>query len=96
MEQLLHGVVRQVLQASDVQSRRNRHKADRGLHCEFIGGGGLVAAIQDPVEDTNVLTESGPQELAGLALAEPIDVEDFGELGRVGALGEGEPVLEIV
>ena len=45
-----------------------------------------VAAAEDPLEHARVLAEPGPQELAVVVLAEPVDVEDLRQLRAV-ALG---------
>ena len=44
-----------------------------------------VAAAEDPLEHARVLAEAGPQELAVVVLAEPVDVEDLRQLGAVAA-----------
>ena len=67
------------------------HVADRRL----VGLGLAVAAAEDPGQHARVLAEAGPQELAVVVLAEPVDVEDLRQLRAV-ALADLQPVLEVV
>ena len=53
-----------------------RNVTDRGLLSVDL----TVTAIQDPVQNTQVVAEAGPQEVALVVLAEPVDVEDLGGL----------------
>ena len=71
-----------------------------GRHVEPVGVDGALAGdeadrrldgvalaadpLEDPLEDPAVVAVSGPQPAAVLALAEPVDVEDLGELVRIG------------
>ena len=52
------------------------HDADRGLDGLRLA----VAAAEDPLEHAAVLAEPGPDELAVVVLAEPVDVEDLRQL----------------
>ena len=54
-----------------------------------------VAAAEDPLQHARVLAEAGPQELAVVVLAEPVDVEDLRQLGAVAA-ADLQPVREVV
>ena len=56
-----------------------RHEADRRLDRLAVA----VAAAEDPLQHARVLAEAGPQELAVLVLAEPVDVEDPRQLRAV-------------
>jgi hypothetical protein len=49
-----------------------RHRADHGLD----GVAAAVAAIEDPLQDAQVVAEPRPQEAAGRAGAEPVHAED--------------------
>ncbi len=60
-----------------------RDEADRGLDGLDLA----VAAAEDPLQHARVLAEPGPQELAVLVLAEPVDVEDLRELRRRRCVG---------
>ena len=50
--------------------------ADGAFHSDVLS----LAASEDPVNDADVLAKPWPQELAALIGAEPVDVEDPGEL----------------
>ena len=54
-----------------------------------------LAATEDPGQHARVLAVAGPQELAVLALAEPVDVEDPRQLGALAA-ADLQPVAEVV
>ena len=49
-----------------------RSPADRRLLAE----GAATDTVDDPLEDAHVFAVAGPEELAVIALAEPVDVED--------------------
>src|SRR3546814_6357894 len=61
----------------------------------FRSVGGARHATDDPLEHAAVVAEPGPEELAVVALAEPVDPVELGELGAL-ALADVEPVLEVV
>src|SRR3954452_19014096 len=90
-EQPLQGLGREV-EPVDVQRALGRDASDRR-----VGRLGLaVAAAEDPLQDTGVLAEAGPQELALVVLAEPVDVEDLRQLVGVALGADVQPVLEVV
>ncbi len=60
----------------------------------FDGVGLAAAAVENPLDDPQVLAVAGPEELALLVAAEPVDVEDLGR--AVHPLAHGQPVLEVV
>ncbi len=51
-------------------------------------------AVDDPLQDAEVVAEAGPEELAVLVAAEPVDVEDPRRVLEPAA--EVEPVAEVV
>ena len=51
-------------------------------------------AVDDPLQHAHVLAEAGPEELAVLVAAEPVDVEDPRRVLQAAA--EVEPVVEVV
>src|SRR6202034_672920 len=53
-------------------------------------------AREHPRKDARVLAVAGPQKTPALILAEPVNVEDLWQLGRVGLLADLQPVGEIV
>jgi len=69
------------------------HDADRGVDglCSTFTG------LEDPLQDTAVLTETGPEPLAVVGLAEPVDIENLGKLALIlGSLSDVDPVLEVL
>ena len=58
--------------------RRAGTQADRRLHRLALA----VAAAEDPLEHADVLAEAGPEEVALVVLAEPVDEEDLRQLRR--------------
>src|SRR3954451_16319868 len=64
-------------------------RVDRGdvPQRRLVGLRPAVAAAEDPGQHARVLAEAGPQEPAVCVLAEPVDVEDLGQLRAV-ALGQ--------
>src|SRR5436189_5001 len=60
------------VEALGLQRALGGHEADRGLGRL----GATRAALDDPGQHPRVLAETGPQELAVVVLAEPVDVED--------------------
>ena len=75
-----------------VERARLGHRADRRL----VGLAAPCDPLEDPLEHAGVLAVAGPEELAVLALQEPVDVEDLGELVRVRARAHRQPVAEVV
>ena len=69
-----------------------RHQADRRLDRLALA----VAAAEDPLEHAAVLAEAGPEELAVVVLAEPVDEEDPRQLRRVASRADLQPVAEVV
>ncbi len=67
-----------------------RQEADR----RFLGIGPTFATLDDPLQYAQVFAEARPQEFAVVVLAEPVDVENLGQV--LGALGEGQPVCPVV
>src|SRR3546814_10449443 len=59
----------------------------------FRSVGGARHATDDPLEHAAVVAEPGPEELAVVALAEPVDPVELGELGAL-ALADVEPRSE--
>src|SRR5207247_2150510 len=53
-----------------------------------------LAAVDDPLQHPHVLAEAGPEEVAVVALAKPVDVEDARAVGH--PLAHAEPVDEVV
>src|SRR6266702_3709085 len=80
------------VQAVQVQRARRGQVADRGPG----RGRGTGQPLDDPFQHPDVLAEARPDELALRVLAEPVDVEQPRQLGRVGLLAEREPVREVV
>ena len=79
--------------ALGVDLARRRDAADRGLDRLALA----VAAPEDPLEDADVLAEAGPDELAVVVLAEPVDDEDLRQLRRVRcSRADLQPVGEVV
>ena len=74
------------------RSLDRRDEADRRLDALDLA----VAAAEDPLQHAAVLAEAGPQELAVVVLAEPVDVEDLRQLRGVGLRADREPVREVV
>src|ERR1700750_1124442 len=68
-----------------------RQQPDRGL--DRLGF--ALAAAEDPCQHAAVLAEAGPEELALVVFAEPVDVEDARQLGTL-APAELQPVGEVV
>lgn len=64
-------------------------------HGRGHGAGLTVHSPKHPVQDANVVAETGPKEASSGALAEPVDVEDLGELGAR-AISHAQPVREIL
>ena len=54
----------------------------------------VVDSPTDPVDDSHVLAEAWPQELALFVQAEPVDVEDLGHVSA--GLVNVQPVLQVV
>lgn len=51
----------------------------------LMAGGGAVAALHDPLEDTHVFSEAGPNELAVRVFTKPVDVKNPWEMYNVAA-----------
>src|SRR5262245_27572189 len=66
------------------------HPAERAFH----RAGAAVDAVDDPLEDAEVIAEARPEELAVLIAAEPVDVEHSRRVSQAAA--ELEPVAEVV
>lgn len=88
-EQLLQ--VHLLLQALQVQGVLAGQVPNSGGH----GAGLTIDSPEHPVQDADVVTEARPEEAGGGALAEPVDVEDLGELGT-GTVGHAQPVREVL
>ena len=78
-EQFLQ-LTRLEVQTFDEQVAVLRLAADRGLLCV----GAALDPLDDPCQNPGVLAETGPDELAILVLAEPVDLVDLGQFLRVG------------
>ena len=66
-------------------------EADSGLNSVGLA----ECTLHDPLQDTHVVAEAGPNELAFFVGAEPVDVEDLG--GLVAQLrAHGQPVAEVI
>src|SRR3954451_12988531 len=90
-QELLHLRLRHV-QAGDVDVTRAWYQPNRRLdRLQFA-----VAAAEDPLEHAAVLAEPRPQELAVLALAEPVHAQDLRQLRPVVLLADLHPVAEVV
>lgn len=88
-EQLIQ--VHLLLQALKVQGVTAGQVAHGGGH----GTGLAVDPPEHPVQNADVVTETRPEEAGGGALAEPVDMEDLGELGA-GTVSHAQPVREVV
>lgn len=59
-----------------------------------MAGGSAFAAFYDPLEDAHVFSEAGPHEFTFFGFAEPVYMEEAGEVEEVAL--HGEPVAEVV
>jgi hypothetical protein len=81
--ELGHGVGSARGEAREVERALRGHVADRRLLCDGRGGGRLRAALENPVDDAQVLAEAGPEEgallaaLGGRAAPEEVDVKNL-------------------
>src|SRR5207342_2081029 len=75
---LLEALTR-VFETGPIELTVARHPTDLRL----AGASTTTAAIDDPTQDAEVFAEAGPQELASLALAEPVHVEDTRRIGQI-------------
>ncbi len=71
-EQCVHRFLRDI-QVRHIDITIVRQEADRCL----LRADPVVTAVDYPAQHSQILAEAGPQELAVLVLAEPVDVEDF-------------------
>ena len=81
-----------ILNALKIDVLRFRDKADRRLNRVNLA----LAAVDDPLQDTEVVAKARPQELAVVTLAEPVDIEDLGSFLRIEALADINPVLPVI
>src|SRR5699024_11442171 len=81
-----------LLDSLDVEIVGTGHVADRG----FAGVLGALDPADDPLEHPGVLRETRPQDATVVAAAEPVDVEDLGQLAVVGLLTDVQPVTQVV
>ena len=88
-QQLAERFLRKI-EAGQVEAFGRGHVADRRFH----GVGLAAAAVENPLDHPQVLAVAGPEEIAVLVGAEPIDVEDLGRIGHAAA--HVQPVLEVV
>src|SRR3954469_14606094 len=88
-EKLREGFVGQV-QALGVDPLPGRDEADGRVHRLALA----LAALHYPLEDADVVAESGPEELAVLAGPEPVGAEDLRWRGEL--LAHVQPVAEVV
>src|SRR5690606_35276763 len=79
-----------VFQTVAVYPVRIRQQSNRAFHCLRLA----LDAADDPLQHAHVLAEARPHEAAVVVLAEPVDVEDPGQLRAW--LVEREPVVEVV
>ena len=70
---------REIFQAIGIEVIEIGDPADLG----FVASCAAGAAFHDPFEDPHVVSEAGPHEFSFLGFAEPIDVEEAGEVGEV-------------
>src|SRR5665213_1928374 len=92
LEQLGHHLRRDVETLGIDPARADRrHEPDGG----FLGLRVPGQPAEDPRQHPGVLAEAGPHELAGVVLAEPVDVEDLRHLGAF-TPADGQPVVEVV
>lgn len=89
VEELLNALGAHV-EALEVDRLEVGHEADGG----GLGGGAVVHAVGDPLEDANVVTKARPEELALVVGAEPVHVKDARQL--FDALLHREPMAEVV
>src|SRR5664279_1892089 len=80
------------IESVGVNGCRRWNQADGRL----VGLDVALDAVEDVLEDAAVLAEARPQEPTVVIAAEPVDVEDLGELGLVVVLGHVDPVTEVV
>ena len=78
-EQLFAGFIGQ-LDPGQIDVLDLRQVADRG----FLTADFARNAFQHPLQHAHVVAEARPQEVAAIALAEPVDVEDLRQLGAIG------------
>ena len=78
------------VQAIRIQVILGRQLANRGV----LGFGIALAAPDHPIQDPHVFTESGPHEVSGFVLAEPVDMKDGRRIFDL--ITNGKPVAEIV
>src|SRR4051812_33634793 len=88
-EKLREGFVGQV-QALGVDRLPGRDEPDGGVHRLAL----VLAALHHPLEDADVVAESGPEELAVLSGPEPVGAEDLRRRGEL--LPHIQPVAEVV
>ena len=78
------------LEAGHVEIYIFRNPTNRGLQ----GMGAALAALDDPFEDTHVVTEAGPEEFPLGALAKPVHMEDAGDVLHEAA--HLQPMSEVI
>src|SRR5271157_4876188 len=61
-----------VFEAAPVKILEPRHTADRAFHCVTAP----VQTVDDPLQHAHVLAEPGPEEVAVVVTAKPVDAED--------------------
>ncbi len=80
------------LQIIEVEGVLSGEEADGA----FDGAAGSFDAFADPFEDAAVFAEAGPEPASVVTFTEPIDEEHAWEFGAVGAVGEVEPMAEVI
>ena len=80
------------VEAREVEVRSAGNVADRSL----VGACSAFKALDDPLKNSGVLAKARPQERTIVALAEPVDPEQFGKVRCVGCIADLKPMLEVV
>ena len=92
---VIFGHAEQLLLVDPVQSLgTDRPRLGQKPDWARLGNVLVVDSSTDPVDDSHVLAEARPQELALLVQAEPVDVEDLGHVSP--GLVHVQPVLQVV
>src|SRR5579864_1683036 len=58
----------------------------------IVGMDTAIAALEDPFQDAAVLAETGPKESIVFVLTKPVDVEELGQLRRIGRGAQFQPL----
>lgn len=70
-----------IVDSVEVEVFLTGHEADGRFHAFH----GVITAVEDPFEYTDVVAVTGPEPFAVVVFAEPVDVEYFGQVFLDGA-----------